>query len=97
MQTILTTQQFASKLEAPSKKLKIDMHLLEHNHSNSQASPAHNAQLFDARSASDVIQVEAEQALDGQLETIDHGMDDGALLVYTSGTTGRPKGALEDC
>ncbi|KAL3158739.1 hypothetical protein ABBQ32_011468 [Trebouxia sp. C0010 RCD-2024] len=94
VESILTTQQYASKLQAPAKDLDIDMHLLEDNHSNSQASSAHTAQLFNALSAPNVSQHEAEQALAGQLQTIDHTMNDGALLVYTSGTTGRPKGAL---
>lgn len=95
MESILTTQQYASKLQAPAKDLDIDMHLLEDNHSNSQASSAHTAQLFNALSAPNVSQHEAEQALAGQLQTIDHTMNDGALLVYTSGTTGRPKGAMD--
>ncbi len=70
------------------------MHLLENikaSASNEQASQT-LTQLADA-AAADANQEQVQQLLGRYLSELNHAEDDGALIVYTSGTTGRPKGA----
>ena len=94
---MLTTRQFASKLEAPAKSLNIEMHLLEDTGGSIQSDSASAAKLLHDLSASNLDEQQAQKALDRHLKVINHDLDDGSLIVYTSGTTGRPKGMPSSC
>lgn len=80
-------------MEPVAKKANIDMHLLDSNTSSSTAgrSELQNtlSSIFEAASQGNQ---EAQQAVSQHLAAVDHTEEDGALIVYTSGTTGRPKG-----
>lgn len=89
-QSILTTKQHASQMELLATKANIDMHLLDSNSTNESRMDTLSRLQHAAQNSIE----EAQQALDQHLSAVDHADEDGALIVYTSGTTGRPKGAL---
>ena len=87
-QSILTTKQHASQMEPLATKANVDLHLLDSN-SIDESKMDTLSRLQHA--AQNSIQ-EAQQAVDQHLSAVGHADEDGALIVYTSGTTGRPKG-----
>lgn len=94
-QAVLTTKQYASQMEPLANRANIEMHLLETiqaTGSKQQASQIITKLADAAVIASDEAQV--QQYLDQHLSELGFHEEDGALIVYTSGTTGRPKGAV---
>lgn len=94
-QAVLTTKQYASQMEPLANRANIEMHLLETIQaigSKQQASQILTKLAEAAVTDSDEAQV--QQYLDQHLSELAFCEEDGALIVYTSGTTGRPKGAV---
>ena len=92
---ILTTEAYADKMAPLADKANIQLHLLDNSGSTSGSSstaahaglsPIAQAALGDAESDN------VESTLQSQFTALSLTEDDGALIVYTSGTTGQPKG-----
>ena len=86
---VLTTEEYADKMAPLADKANIQLHLLGSSSSHAAQeglSPIAKAALSHA-GAEDV-----KSSLQFHFDTLSLIEDDGALIVYTSGTTGRPKG-----
>lgn len=85
---VLTTEEYADKMAPLADKANIQLHLLSPRNSNSaQSGMSPLAQAALSHEAENV-----DNMLHSQLDSVALAEDDGALIVYTSGTTGRPKG-----
>lgn len=92
--SVLTTKQYASQMETLASKANIDMHLLENIEASDNTQQASQTLRQLAEAAAHSKEAQVQQSLDEQLAKLRHTENDGSLIVYTSGTTGRPKGAL---
>ncbi|DBA77783.1 hypothetical protein WJX77_012246 [Trebouxia sp. C0004] len=92
--SVLTTKQYASQMESLASKANIEMHLLENIEASGITQQGSQTLMQLAEAAAHSKEAQAQQSLDEQLINLRHTENDGSLIVYTSGTTGRPKGAL---
>lgn len=92
--SVLTTKHYASRMETLASKANIDMHLLENIEASGSTQQASQTLMQLAEAAAHSKEAQVQQSLDEQLVKLRHTENDGSLIVYTSGTTGRPKGAL---
>ncbi|DBA68150.1 TPA: hypothetical protein ACH3X2_013918 [Trebouxia sp. C0005] len=92
--SVLTTKQYASQMESLASKADIEMHLLENIEASGSTEQASQTLMQLAEAAAHSKEAQVQQSLDEQLVKLRHTENDGSLIVYTSGTTGRPKGAL---
>jgi long-subunit acyl-CoA synthetase (AMP-forming) len=90
--SVLTTKQYASQMEPLASKANIEMHLLENIEASGSTQQASQTLIQLAEAAAHSKEAQAQQSLDEQLAKLRHTEHDGSLIVYTSGTTGRPKG-----
>ena len=90
--SVLTTKQYASQMETLASKANIDMHLLENIEVSGSTQQASQTLMQLAEAAANSKEAQVQQSLDEQLVNLRHTESDGSLIVYTSGTTGRPKG-----
>ncbi len=89
---MLTTKQYASQMESLASKANIEMHLLEDIEASGSTQQGSQTLIQLAETAAHSKEAQAQQSLDEQLAKLRHTEHDGSLIVYTSGTTGRPKG-----
>ena len=90
--SVLTTKKYASQMETLASKANIDMHLLENIEASGSTQQASQTLMQLAEAAAHSKEAQVQQSLDEQLVKLRHTENDGSLIVYTSGTTGRPKG-----
>lgn len=84
---VLTTEDYANKLAPLADKANIQLHLLRDS-----SNPAESSMSQIAKAALSQSQEDIGSALDAHFNDLSLKQSDGALIVYTSGTTGRPKG-----
>ncbi|DBA89367.1 TPA: Acyl-CoA synthetase member 3, mitochondrial [Trebouxia sp. C0004] len=79
-------------MESLASKANIEMHLLENIEASGITQQGSQTLMQLAEAAAHSKEAQVQQSLDEQLVNLRHTENDGSLIVYTSGTTGRPKG-----